>query len=191
MALAGSADAPDCHRHGCCGCYGGGGYGGCYGGGYGGCHGGGYGGCYGGGYGGCYGGGYGGCYGGGYGGCYGGGYGGCYGGGMYYGVPTKEMPKSGEKIGEPKKGTDEVSAPGTIVVNLPASARLSIDGYVSKQTTSTRQLTTPTIQPGETFTYTMVAEYNGVQQTQAVSVRAGQVAPVSFNFNTVPTTASR
>jgi uncharacterized protein (TIGR03000 family) len=183
MALAGSAEAPDCHNR--CGCHGGGygGYSGCYGG------------CYGGGYGGCYGGGYGrGCYGGGYGGCYGGGYGGgCYGGGTYY-VPdggVKGMPK-GEKLDAPKqKGPDEVATPATIVVSLPAAAKLTIDGYVSKQTSNERRLVTVPIQPGQEFTYEFVAEMNGARQTQNVTVRGGQTAPVNFNFTTVPATASR
>ena len=195
MALAGSAEAPDCHggRCGCHGGYGGGCYGGCYGGGYGGCRGG-YGGCYGGCYGGGYGGGYGGCYGGGYGGCYGGGYG-CYGGGggVYY-MPTggtKEMPK-GEKLEAPKqKGNDQIATPATIVVTLPADAKLTIDGYVSKQTTAERRLVTVPIRPGQEFTYEFVAESNGVRQTQSVTVRGGQTAPVNFNFNTVPVSASR
>jgi uncharacterized protein (TIGR03000 family) len=191
MALAGSAEAPDCHNR--CGCHGGG-YGGCYGG-YGGCYGGGYGGCYGGR--GCYGGGYGGCYGGCYGGgygCYGGGYGGCYGGGGVY-MPVeggaKGMPK-GEKLDAPKqKGPDEVATPATIVVSLPAAAKLTIDGYVSKQTSNERRLVTVPIQPGQEFTYEFVAELNGARQTQNVTVRGGQTAPVNFSFSTVPATASR
>jgi len=187
VALAGSAEAPDCHRHSCSGCYGG--SSGCHGGGYGGCHGGGYGGCYGGGgYGGCYGGGggYGGCYGGGggYGGCYGGGYGG---GGMYV-EPIKKMPGVDKKEGP-------IAAPANIVVNLPAGSKLSIDGYVSNQSSSTRYLVTPTLQPGQEYTYTLVAEsvQNGqpVQQTQKVTVRAGETSPVSFTFSAAPVAASR
>jgi uncharacterized protein (TIGR03000 family) len=167
MALAGSAEVPDCHR--CCGCYGGG-YG-CYGG------------CYGG-YSGCYGG----CYGGSYGGCYGG----CYGGGMYYGGGGMQAPV--EKLKAPM--TDkEVAAPANIVVRLPAGAKLSIDGYVSNQTSTTRYLQTPTLQPGQVYAYTMVAEttQNGqpVQLTQRVSVRAGQTTPVSFSFSNAPAAASR
>ena len=199
MALAGSAEAPDCHGcHRSCyggGCYGGGCYGGGYGGCYGGCYGGGWGrghgccGCYGGGYGGCYGGGYGGCYGGGYGGCYGG----CYGGGVYY-TPSgaKEMPKSGEKLDAPKqKGSDQIATPATIVVTLPADAKLTIDGYVSKQTTAERRLVTVPIRPGQEFTYEFVAERNGARQTQSVTVRGGQTAPVNFNFDTVPVSTGR
>ena len=203
VALAGSAEAPDCHRsHGCQGgCYGGcsgsyggcsGSYGGCYGASYGGCYGGGYGGCMGG-YGGCYGGGYGGCSGSPYGGCYGGGYGGCYGGIPYGGgVKTiekvKEMPSIDKKDGP-------IAAPANIVVNLPSGAKLSIDGFVSSQSSATRYLVTPTLQPGQDYTYTLVAEtvQNGqpVQQTQKITVRAGATTPVSFSFNGTPVAASR
>jgi uncharacterized protein (TIGR03000 family) len=165
MALAGSAETPDCHS-----CHGGmfrghGGHG---------CHGGCYGGCYGGGYSACYGGG---CYGGG---CYGGG---CYGGTV---VPSGVKPMV-EPIGPGKPAKDEpVAAPANIVVTLPAGAKLTIDGYVSTQTSATRVLVTPVLQPNQEFVYTLVAETteNGqpVRLSQQVMVRAGATTPVSFTF---------
>jgi uncharacterized protein (TIGR03000 family) len=175
MALAGGAEAPDCHR-GCCGFVSCGCFGGC-----GGCRGC-YGGCYG-----CYGG-CGGCYGG-CGGCYGGCYGGC-GGMIYQGAPAP-MPQGGA----PKKEQVSLPTPGTIVVNLPADAKLTIDGYVSSQTSAQRRLVTPAIRPGQEFSYTLVAEttQNGqtLSQTQQVTVRPGQQTPVNFTFNTLPAAASR
>ena len=197
-------------------CYGGGvGYGcsgGCYGGRVGhGCHGGLFarrGGCFGGGYGGCQGGGYGGCYGGAvYSGCYGGGssYGGagCYGGvgGVpMYGAPgTPGMPAGPGGPGKietpPKKLPGEVLAPATIVVTLPADAKLIIDGYVSQQTSTVRTLVTTPIQPGQEFTYTLVAQgtVSGqpVSQTQRVTVRSSEQMPVRFDFSSTPASASR
>src|SRR5439155_16736258 len=134
-------------------------------------------------------------------GCYGGGYGGgCYGGGMsygggYYGGPRYMPGGAPEKIGEPKKekGPEQVTVPtpAVIIVSLPTNAKLTIDGYVSKQTSSERRLVTVPIAPGQEFTYTFVAEMNGAQQAQTVTVRAGQTMPVNFNFSTQPTTASR
>jgi uncharacterized protein (TIGR03000 family) len=193
MALAGGAEAPDCHRN-SCGCMGNVSYGGCYGG----CNGGCFGGCRGGLFGhgcrgGCYGGG---CYGGGYGGgCYGGSYGGCTGGGvMIYGQPQPKGMPAPETVPSPKK---EVSlpTPGTIVVSLPADAKLMIDGYVTQQTSAQRRLVTPAIQPGQEFTYTLVAETTQdgqpVTQTQQVTVRPGQLTPVNFNFSTLPAAAIR
>jgi uncharacterized protein (TIGR03000 family) len=199
VALSTSADATELGRRGrggagCCGCsasygcygggcYGGGGYGG---GGYG-CHGGrGYG-CYGGGYG-CmgYGGGGYGCmgYGGGGYGCmgYGGGYG-CYGGGMMYSTPpVKQMDKEKEKekVGPEKEGS--VQAPALIVVNLPANAKLTINGAATTSTSSVRMFSSPVLQPGQEYTYTLRAEVPGETRvlTQDIVVRAGQETRVTM-----------
>jgi uncharacterized protein (TIGR03000 family) len=191
--------------YGCTGCYGGAvSYGctGCFGGGYG-CHGGLFGrrhGCYGGCYGGttvgCYGG-YVGCYGGSVG-CYGGSVG-CYGGvvGAPMGAPMVAPGGTPQKLDVPpaKKLPGEVSAPATIVVSLPVEAKLTIDGYVSQQTSAQRTLVTSPIQPGQEFTYTLVAQttQNGlpVSQTQRVTVRSGQQLPVRFDFTATPATARR
>ncbi len=174
MALAGGAEAPECH----CGNLCGGWVASC------GCHGASYG-CYGG----CYGsGGYG------YGGVYGSpGYG-YYGTpGTYYGTPGAK----GEKIAEPIKGKDQANlpAPATIIVTLPADAKLTVDSYVSQQTSNQRRLVTPVLEPGQQFTYTLVAErtQNGqlITETQRVTVRAGQELPVNFSLSTMPAPANR
>jgi uncharacterized protein (TIGR03000 family) len=181
MALAGTAEAPECHR-GSCGCFGFNHASSC----------------------GCFGGNYNncapscGCYGGNYNyssscGCNGGNYGG---GGMIYTTPApaEKMP---EKIGEPKKGKDlsSLPTPGTIVVTLPSNAKLTVDGYVTQQTSNQRVLVTPPIQRGQDLTYTLVAETteNGqlVSQTQQVTVRPGQQSPVNFTFPTAPAATSR
>jgi uncharacterized protein (TIGR03000 family) len=206
MALSGGTEAVDFgHRNGCScagsyGCSGAVGYG-CYGG-YG-CSGGAAccgtrrlfghrsGGCYGGG---CYGGvSYGGCSGGG---CYGGGCygGGCYGGGVIvspgmgapYGEPLKVLPKVDKKPQDEVRGP----APATILVTLPAAARLTIDGAPTTSTTSTRALVTPALDPDNTYVYTLRAEVNGQTQAQEVRVRAGQTSTAQFNFP-VATVAGR
>jgi uncharacterized protein (TIGR03000 family) len=91
--------------------------------------------------------------------------------------------------------TYPVAAPANLVVSLPAGAKLTIDGQVSSQTSSTRYLVTPDLPPGKDFSYTVVAEamLNGqlVQQSQTVTVRAGQTTPVTFTFSTTPTSANR
>jgi uncharacterized protein (TIGR03000 family) len=194
MALSGSVDAPDCHRNRCDGCYGGG----CYGGGYGGCYGGG---CYGGRYGGgCYGGGcYGGCYGGRYYGSVGGGYYGTmsyvggygstgYGAPMYYGSTTYP---GGYVYGRPIEGGvySEVSgsdAPATILVRLPADAKLTVDGSATQSTDSLRTFRSPPLQAGKDYKYTLRAEVmrdgKTVERTRDVNVRAGQTSEVNFDF---------
>ena len=189
MALSGGVDTPDlggrrhgCHggRGGCHGCYGGGCYGGgCYGGGYGGCHGG-YGGCYGGG---CFGGYGGGCYGGGYG-------GGCYGG-------TVIMPDGGgaKPMPMPKKTSLDTPSPATIVVTLPADAKLTIDDYVTNSTSERRVFVSPALEPGKTYAYTLKAEVmrdNKPQVvTKEVTVRAGEETPVTLEFPVAATSARR
>jgi uncharacterized protein (TIGR03000 family) len=179
MALAGTAEAPECHGgNNSCGCMGFNFSCGCFGGRNNcapSC----------------------GCYGGNYNynsscGCCGTNYGG--GGMILTPTPAEKMP---EKIGEPKKGKDAANlpAPGTIVVTLPSNAKLTVDGYVTQQTSNQRVLVTPPIQRGQDFTYTLVAETtdNGqlVSQTQRVTVRAGQQSPVNFTFPTAPAAASR
>ena len=192
MALGGSVDVPDFGRKGSCGgCYGGGrhsrrgGRGGCCGSG-GGCYGGGgygYGGCGGGG-GGCYGGGgYGGGCGGGYGGISAGCYGvpvggGCYGGGvgMPYAPSSGAKPMPGPAVKPDKKtsgGVDlEVAAPATIVVAVPADAKLTIDDYVARATTSERTFVSPALPVGKDFHYTLKAEFkdNGQVHTKTQTV---------------------
>jgi len=191
---------------GCCGC--GGGYGGCYGGGY--SCGGGYGGCYGGGW--SCGGGYGGmsC-GGGYGGgwsCGGGVVAGCWGGaahapaagcwggavapGTYmapgtYAAPAG-TPKSGTKGGTKGNGDEgarlTTPAPATIVVTLPADARLTVDGTPTTSTGTQRVLVSPTLQPGKGYSYTLQAtvtrDGKPVSIEEQVAVRAGQEKRVTL-----------
>ncbi len=200
-------------RHGCdggcygaavanCGCYGGGRHGlfggrrhgGCYGGG---CYGGGcYGGCYGGGVVVC------GCYGGGYGGCYGGGmivggcYGGCYGGAPAVGAPAgpagkppedvKKMPKPEGAEKKPDGGTSlaPTTAPATLVVSLPADAKLTIDDNATTSTGARRMFVTPSLKLGGEYHYTLKAETlrNGKANVieQVVTVRPGQLTQVTL-----------
>jgi len=195
MALSGGVDTPDFGgRRGCHGCSGGGGChgggrrhgchggGGCYGGGCygGGCYGG-YGGCYGGGgYGGCYGGGMGGgCYGG-YGGCYGGGCGGGMGGPMYMPREMGPRPMPGGR------GSLDTPSPATIVVSLPAEAKLTIDDFVTSSTSERRVFVSPDLTPGKTYSYTFKAEVmrdnKPVTVSKEVTVRAGEETPVTIEF---------
>jgi len=193
----------------------GGGYGGCYGGwggGYGGCYGGwggGYGGCFGGGYrmgwGGCYGG-----WGGGYGMGYGGGWGGGYGHGYVLGgtspwtggyayspiVSGYSLPMA---MGNATLGNAGMTQSfflnpantnqgneATIVVHLPAAATLTIDGQSTQSTSGTRTFTSPPLEAGKTYTYTLRAEMNRDGRIQnvkrTVDVQAGRRSEVTLNF---------
>ena len=209
-ALTTSVDLPD-RKGGCHGCHGcrGGGYSsgccGCSGGGYGmgyggGCMGGmGYGGgCMGGmGYGGCYGGmGYGGgcmSYGGG---CMGGmGYGGgCmgYGGmGMGSGMMMPSTTQQGETIKKKPSSKDEsmLPTPATILVQLPADAKLLIDNEATTSKGSSRVFQSPALNPGKEYHYTLTAEVvrdgKPVKFERVVSVMAGQTTPVTLTETSV------
>jgi uncharacterized protein (TIGR03000 family) len=212
MALSGGADAPAMNtayaepaarygdhghkeyrlrgrRGGCCG----GSCGGCYGGSYGCCGGRYYGGCCGGAYGGCYGGRGGGYYGampyeGGYG-PFGYGTRSYYAGPMYYGGTTYQ---GGYVYGRALEGggyydVSGVDAPATIVVSLPADAKLTVDGTATQSTDSVRAFVSPPLQAGKDYQYTLRAEVTRdgkkVERTRDVNVRAGRTSEVNFDFD--------
>ncbi|MBM4073039.1 MAG: TIGR03000 domain-containing protein [Planctomycetes bacterium] len=186
MALSGTPVTVDrcrgCHCGcGCyCGCYCGGCYGcwGCHGcRGYRchGCHG--CWGCYG-----CYG-----CHG-----CYGGYYGciGCFGyGTVVYSPAVTTVVDTGLAQRQSQQNT------ATVVVTLPADAKLTINGWTSKNTTETRRFRSPPLEQGKDYYYTVRAEVvqNGqtVVQTREIAVRAGQETRVPLDFSTTAVTQNQ
>jgi uncharacterized protein (TIGR03000 family) len=195
--------------HGCNGCNGGrchGGYGGCHGGGY---NGGSYygGGCYGchswsnGAHGyGCYG-----CYS--YGGFYGayGCHGGCYGtachgflqayGGLNgYGMPYANVepappsdparPGKIEQVPPPREKQKTEEARARIIIEVPADAKLWIDGQLMQANSAKRTYQTPDLQPGSTYFYDLKAEVirdgQAVTQSQRIVLRPGRESFASF-----------
>jgi uncharacterized protein (TIGR03000 family) len=138
----------------------------------------------------------GGCYGGCYGGysCCGGCYGGysCCGGVIYGGSPgsviiTEPGKKPEEPIKKPedKKPETLVPAPATIIVSLPADAKLTIDDAATTSTSSMRVFTSPALPVGRDFHYTLKAEFvrDGKPATKSkeVTVRAGEATRVDLN----------
>ncbi len=77
-------------------------------------------------------------------------------------------------------------ASATLVVSLPADARLTIDGNQTVSTTAQRTFYTPELEGGQTFHYTLRAEItrgDRVQTvTQVVDVRAGETTPVTLQI---------
>jgi uncharacterized protein (TIGR03000 family) len=96
--------------------------------------------------------------------------------------------KPGEKLDMPKpkdtKPKDEVSAPATIVLSLPADAKVAIDGVATTSTSTTRTFVTPELNPAKEFVYVLSAEIvrDGQKLTvsEQVVVRAGEETHVSF-----------
>jgi uncharacterized protein (TIGR03000 family) len=85
-------------------------------------------------------------------------------------------------------GYEEVIAPtpANLVVTLPADARLFVDGHETKSTTGERLLTTPDLQPGREYSYTLRAEVTRGgkvhEASQRVTVRAGQQTQVDIQI---------
>jgi uncharacterized protein (TIGR03000 family) len=73
---------------------------------------------------------------------------------------------------------------GTVVVQAPTDAQVYVDDYRMNQTSATRTFTTPALQPGATYYYTIRAEATRdgkkVEASKRVTVRAGEVSRVAF-----------
>jgi len=92
-------------------------------------------------------------------------------------IEKKEMPKGGER---------KTSAPATIVVNVPADARVTIDGNSTSQTAARRTFVTPELDVNSDYIYTFRAEVvrdgRSMVETQTVTIRGGATTEVPFNF---------
>jgi uncharacterized protein (TIGR03000 family) len=106
-------------------------------------------------------------------------------GGAPAGQPPPPPPAGG---GEKPK--DEVAAPtpATIVVSLPAEARLTIDDHVTRSTSAVRTFVSPPLEPGKDFYYNLSAEVlrdnRPVTLNKRVTVRAGEEIRVMLDFST-------
>lgn len=101
-------------------------------------------------------------------------------------TPPVEKPK--ETIPPPKKEEKkpgEISAPATLIVNVPANAVLTIDGNATSSTSAHRVFESPVLQPGREFRYTLQATFTvegrQVVLSKSVIVTAGAEATVDFN----------
>jgi uncharacterized protein (TIGR03000 family) len=77
---------------------------------------------------------------------------------------------------------DAGSAPATITVNLPADAKLLIDGNATTSTSERRVFVSPTLEAGQEYYYTIKAELKGEIREERVSVTAGQEVNVKVEF---------
>jgi uncharacterized protein (TIGR03000 family) len=73
----------------------------------------------------------------------------------------------------------------TLVVHMPENASLSIDGQQTQQRSGTRVFTSPPLESGKTYTYTLRAEMTRdgrtIHETKNVDVRPGQSSEVTMN----------
>jgi uncharacterized protein (TIGR03000 family) len=75
--------------------------------------------------------------------------------------------------------------PATLTVRLPADARLTVEGQVTKQTGAERRFISPPLEPGQKFSYTLAAfwepnNYTKIARTRKVSVQAGKETEVDL-----------
>jgi uncharacterized protein (TIGR03000 family) len=121
-----------------------------------------------------------------------GGYTTCGGGMMYqpaYGGVIIEKKPEGTKPEEIKtkpetKPESLVPTPATIIVSLPADAKLSIDDAATISTSAVRVFTSPELPIGQDFHYNLKAEYvrdgKPVVLSKDVTVRAGEQTRVNM-----------
>jgi uncharacterized protein (TIGR03000 family) len=134
------------------------------------------------------------------GGCHGGGcHGGCSGasachGGCHGGVATVQPRRSGEFAEEqsetgptPNRAAPNGMVPATIIVELPAEARLTVDGEATTSTSGRRVFRSPPLAQGSEYFYTINAEImrNGqpVTVTRRVPVTAGRETRITVDFD--------
>lgn len=98
--------------------------------------------------------------------------------------PKKEMKEPAKEEKKPEGAA--AAAPATLVVSLPADAKLTIDESATQATAAVRTFVTPTLEAGKDFSYSLKAEVvrNGqtLTATQNVIVRAGQVSRITLEI---------
>ena len=117
-----------------------------------------------------------------------------------YGMPMHWAPKMGEPAPvvpvkppvivpeppvKPKTPLGLESAPASVIVSLPADARLLANGIRTTQTSAERHFTTPALEAGRVYHYNFTVEVvrdgRPITETRQVEVQAGLETRVSFN----------
>jgi uncharacterized protein (TIGR03000 family) len=93
---------------------------------------------------------------------------------------------AGVLLSAPVRAAEPRSRPATVVVRLPADARLTIDGHATRSTSAMRWFETPPLPEGKDYVYTFRAEFHRGDETVTVSkdvtVRAGRETVVSLGL---------
>jgi uncharacterized protein (TIGR03000 family) len=101
-------------------------------------------------------------------------------------TPATTTPAGGTT--KPEGGKEEVNAPApaTIIVTLPAEAKLLIDNAPTTSTSNTRVFVSPSLTPGKEFHYELKAEVvrdgKTVTAAKTVAVRAGAETRVQIDM---------
>ena len=91
----------------------------------------------------------------------------------------------------PKTSATSADASGILTVWVPYNAKVTINGRETRSTGSRREFVSYGLTPGLSYKYVVHAEVvrNGqtLEDTQTVTLTAGQIEAVAFGFNTAPT----
>ena len=83
----------------------------------------------------------------------------------------------------------------TVVVTLPADAKLTIDGAATTSTSSERTFETPELKTGKTYAYTLEATFQkdgkAVVVSKKITIEAGKTSTVDLNQQTPATGVAR
>lgn len=97
------------------------------------------------------------------------------------GEAKEEATDADDSDSEDTDGEVKASAPAKLIVNLPADAKLTIDGAATKATSARRVFVSPKLNAGKTYIYTIKAKVNAQTITKKVEVRAGRTTLVELN----------
>jgi uncharacterized protein (TIGR03000 family) len=108
-------------------------------------------------------------------------------------APTRPAPAPApKKAPEPKKAS-AADLQGKLVVQLPADAKLYVDGQFADSGAAKRTFLTPALDPDADYYYTIKAEVvrdgKVVSDSKKVFVRAGKTSEVDFGTLGVPALA--
>jgi uncharacterized protein (TIGR03000 family) len=113
-------------------------------------------------------------------------------------APAQTAPVQTAPVQDDKKGggkSSMIPAPATIVVALPADARLTVDDAPTTSTTARRVFVSPELNPGVQYNYTFKAEFvregKPVTVSKIVTVTAGAETNVNFEAGNAAGVASR
>jgi uncharacterized protein (TIGR03000 family) len=96
---------------------------------------------------------------------------------------------------KPKKEGTAAPTRARLLVQVPADAKLYIDGRLMKSTSGSRTYSTPALEPGQLYYYELRAEMvrdgKVVSEAKRVIVRAGQDSRAIFAEPTIPVAGTK
>jgi len=104
-------------------------------------------------------------------------------------VPSTPVPSTPSNPGKGPEDDLDTAAPATLVVNLPADAKLKVGEQQTTQTSERRVFVSPKLSPGQVYTYNLKAEVvrqgKPISWQETVSVQAGKQTQISMKVPAV------